>query len=119
MIPSASDMRRVSDGQRMRVHNPAFDHIIGKAAKLVRDAAKQKYTSVAYRIPDYVQGFPIYNMDACADYVSSVFSSKGYSVQRPSEEIIVLRWDDDVHYGVPAPARDDVSPDDVFSRLTL
>lgn len=119
MIPSASDMRRVSDGCRMRVHNPAFDHILSKAAKVVRDAAKQKFTSVAYRIPDYVQGFPIYKMDACAEYVANVFASKGYDVERPSEEIVVLRWEAEVRYGVPTTAGAPDDSGDEFSRLTL
>jgi len=117
-------MRRVTDGERARTHNPAFDYVVKKAIKVVRDAAKQKHSSVAYCVPDYVQGFPIYSKDACMRYVVSLFERKGYDVRRATEDIIVVRWEDDPSSaGVPqVPQADsgrDAGVDDVFSRLSL
>jgi len=91
-IPSASDMRRVSEGGRAPAHNPAFDAILVKAAKIVREAAKQGHSSVAYRIPEYVQGFPVYKMIVCRDYLCSVFETKGYSVEHCAPSVVAISW---------------------------
>jgi hypothetical protein len=122
MIPSAVDMRRVSENPRGRAHNPAFDQVLLKAAKVVREAAKQRYGSVAYKIPDYVQGYPVYKIPACAEYVMRVFANKGFAVSLEATNLVVIRWGqhESAAHGVPqtrAPAADD--PDDKFSRLSL
>ena len=91
-IPSASDMRRVSQGGARPSHNPAFDTILLKAAKIVREAAKQGHSSVAYSIPDYVQGFPVYKMRVCRDYLSSVFATKGYVVEHCAQSVVAISW---------------------------
>lgn len=120
MIPSASDMRRVVEGQKVRQYNPAFDYILGKASKTVKDAARQKHSSVAYIIPDYVQGYPIYTSEACAAYVTNVFENKGYSVSLVGEQTLVIRWEaEPVPFGVPRAPVVHHQDDDKFSKLTL
>ena len=123
MIPSANDMRRVAENPRGRTHNPAFDQVLTKAAKVVREAAKQGYGSVAYKIPDYVQGYPVYKIQACAEYMLRVFESKGFSVSQEAVNLVVVRWGEHetATHGVPqtrAPVADD-EIGDKFSKLTL
>ena len=121
MIPSASDMRRVSESDR-KVHNPAFDQIIVKAAKVVREAAKRKYGAVAYKVPDYVHGFPMYKMAACTDYIRNIFEAKGFDVYLEAANIVVLRWKQvAMHAGVPSieTPRETNELEDGFSHLTL
>jgi hypothetical protein len=122
MIPSANDMRRVSECDR-KVHNPAFDQVVMKAAKTVREAAKRKFGAVAYKVPDYVQGFPVYKMAACTEYVRTIFESKGFDVYLEAANIVVIRWRQvsTTAVGVPSiitPAEDS-RIDDGFSHLTL
>ena len=117
MIPSAHDMRRVSDHTRRCAHNPAFDHVLSKAANVVREAAKRKFGSVAYKIPDYVQGYPVYRFSACFDYLAEVFEAKGFEVRSEAGNVIVLIW---AAPDPPARAAPMDGPDgDAFSRLVL
>lgn len=122
MIPSANDMRRVSESDR-KVHNPAFDQIVMKAAKTVREAAKRKFGAVAYKVPDYVQGYPVYKMAACTDYIRTIFESKGFDVYLEAANVVVLRWRQvsTVSVGVPSISTPAEAPEleDGFSHLTL
>ncbi len=113
-VPSAADMRRVAHAGA-RSHNPAFDAVVAKAAKAVHRAAAYQQTSVAFPVPSYVQGFPIYKAHDCAEYVGGAFASKGYDVV-VSDGTVVLTWDDG-----PARAGPDAPPDpgDAFSALTI
>ena len=122
MIPSANDMRRVSESDR-KVHNPAFDQIVMKAAKTVREAAKRKFGAVAYKVPDYVQGYPVYKMAACTDYIRTIFESKGFDVYLEAANVVVLRWRQvaTTNVGVPTinTPTEHSGLNDGFSHLTL
>lgn len=110
-------MRRVATAGRAAAHNPAFDHILRKAATTVKQAAQQRYGSVAFEIPVFVHGCPIFKPDACAGYLMHVLSSKGFQVSMRTSSVLIVEWAAPAGGAPPPPAAPPPAEGDRFSRL--
>lgn len=114
-VPSASDMRRVASSCRSAARNPAFDHILRRAANTVKQAAQQRFASVAIEIPAFVHGCPIFKVDAAAEYLARVLAAKGFEVSMCASSTMVVRWGE---RAAPLVAPAAAAAEDRFSRLS-
>jgi len=91
-LPSANDMRRVSSGARRIAHNAAFDHSLRKVSNIIKEAARQRHSSVAYEIPEFVIGCPSFKVADCMRYVLNTLHAKGFEAAAIGEKVIFVSW---------------------------
>lgn len=72
-----------------------FDKIIQGCHHRIRMATDCKNVRCVVKVPEFIPGYPIYDMPTCMDYVEKSLKSNGFYVKRLGHVLLYISWDFD------------------------
>lgn len=85
--------RSIQDKARRKAE--CFDRVLQGCHHRIRVATDCKQLRCVYAIPEFMPGFPIYDIAACAEHVQNALCANGFCVKRLSPRHLYVSWDFD------------------------
>jgi len=82
--------RKQKEKESLRIK--IYAYISGKCFKKIKDVASNEQTYTFYQLPEYIPGYPLYNMTECIMYVLEVLHDKGFHARYVDHYIIYISW---------------------------
>lgn len=74
--------------------NEAFDHILNSCYKHIQKCVDTMRTTYFcfFEIPEFVLGYPLYNLNLCITYIQDTLVKNGFKVKYLFPRILVISW---------------------------
>ena len=82
--------KKQKDRERNRMK--IYSLIGSRCFKKVKDTAETEDTFCLYYIPEYIPGYPIYNLTECVMYLLNVLQEKGFKARYCEHCTIYISW---------------------------
>jgi len=82
--------RKQKEKESMRVK--IYSYITSKCFKRIKEVADNEQTYTFYQLPEYIPGYPLYNMTECVMYVLDVLHEKGFHARYVDHFIVYISW---------------------------
>lgn len=70
-----------------------YNIILKKVFQKIKITVKNSYNNFCFfQLPEYLQGFPIYNMTKCLWYITNILHAKGFHSKYCNDHIIFIKW---------------------------
>jgi hypothetical protein len=69
-----------------------YSYITGKCFKRIKEVADNEQTYTFYQLPEYIPGYPLYNMTECVMYVLEILHEKGFHARYVDHFILYISW---------------------------
>lgn len=69
-----------------------FEKILGNCYRKIREFVIRDQKHIIYNIPEYMVGFPSYNISKCSYYINKKLSEEGYYTKILSKNMIFISW---------------------------
>ena len=77
---------------KLRTRLEIYEKILNRIYNRIDIASNVDNTTCVFDIPEYIYGFPIYNIKACAEYLSRKLISNGFHVKYIQPNILYIYW---------------------------
>jgi len=77
---------------KLRTRLEIYEKILNRIYNRIDIASNVENTNCVFDIPEYIYGFPIYNIRACAEYLSKKLISNGFHVKYIKPNILYIYW---------------------------
>jgi len=77
---------------KLRTRLEIYDKILNRIYNRIDIASNVDNTYCIFDIPEYIYGFPIYNINSCADYLIKKLMSNGFDVKFIKPNILYIYW---------------------------
>lgn len=79
--------------EKKQKHNEAFEKVLGMCHKRIKAAAEMQKLQTFIVIPEFVVGYPIYNLNECLDFVINALKKNGFLLRYYFPKILYVSWD--------------------------
>ena len=93
----AKDMNRFQHNREKRKYK-IFQEILNRCLVKVKNAAKHNRTEQVYKVPVFLIGKPLYNLEACLCYLLVNLRNKGFVVYYYIPNILYISWKKGLSY---------------------
>ena len=70
-----------------------YNIILKKLFQKIKLTVKTTYNNYCfYQLPEYLQGYPLYNMTKCLWYITNILHAKGFHSKYCNDHIIFIKW---------------------------
>lgn len=83
--------RTISTKQQKRVE--CFDKVLELSHKKIVNHSENKKTRLFYEVPDFMLGYPLYDINDCIRHVMQSLESNGFLVTYYFPRYIYISWD--------------------------
>lgn len=73
--------------------NECFDKVLERCHKRIIMSSKQKLLTCFFEVPDYMFGFPLYDLNACITYVIEALRANGFLAVYFFPRYVYISWD--------------------------
>lgn len=103
MVITASEIQRM---MHIRHENKkkSYHRIIELCSQRIYRAAQCNRAFCVYEVPDFLMGYPIYQLGECVEYVYAFLQNKGFRVEYIFPRVLIVRWEASPPTHAPAPA---------------
>lgn len=88
---SINDIERYQK-KKIKKEIQIFEKILGNCFRKIREFVMRDQKYIIYTIPEYMIGFPSYNISKCAYYVNKKLTEEGYITKLLSKNVIFVCW---------------------------
>ena len=90
----SSKMVRDAQMKKNQRHYEAFDHILTGIYKHIEKCISMFRTATycVYTVPEFVLGYPLYNLNECIGYIQDKLKKNGYSTKYVFPNILFISW---------------------------
>lgn len=81
-----------SQKEREKIKFKTFAKIYNTVEKKISLASSSNFYYVWYEIPEFIIGFPLYNLDECKKYIIKELKDNGFNVEIYDNNIILIEW---------------------------
>jgi hypothetical protein len=81
-----------SQKEREKIKYKTFSKIYSNIEKKINLASSSNFYYVWYEIPEFIIGFPLYNLDDCKTTVIRQLKDNGFDVEEFETNIILVKW---------------------------
>ena len=78
--------------EREKIKFKTFAKIYSNVEKKISLASSSNFYYVWYEIPEFIIGFPLYNLDECKKYIIKELKDNGFNVEIYDDNIILIQW---------------------------
>jgi len=79
---------------KQRSRHEAFDKIVDACYKKIENCVKvlRNTTDIYYDVPEFLIGYPLYDLNECITYVKNVIEGKGFQVRYTFPRVLNVSW---------------------------
>ena len=81
-----------SQKEREKIKYKTFSKIYNNIEKKINFASSSNYYYVWYEIPEFIIGFPLYNLEECKNIVTKQLKDNGFTIEEFNGNIILISW---------------------------
>jgi hypothetical protein len=81
-----------SQKEREKIKFKTFSKIYDTIEKKINLASSSNFYYVWYEIPEFIIGFPLYNLDECKKHIVKQLNDNGFNVEIFDDNIILIQW---------------------------
>ena len=81
-----------SQKEREKIKYKTFSKIYSNIEKKIELASSINFYYVWYEIPEFIIGFPLYNLNECKTCVVKQFKDNDFDVEEFEKNIILIKW---------------------------
>ncbi len=81
-----------SQKEREKIKYKTFSKIYSNIEKKITIASASNFYYVWYEIPEFIIGFPLYNVTECKSVVIKQLQDNGFKVEEFDNNIILVSW---------------------------
>ena len=81
-----------SQKEREKIKYKTFSKIYSNIEKKISIASSSNFYYVWYEIPEFIIGFPLYNVTECKSFVIKQLQDNGFKVEEFDNNIILVTW---------------------------
>jgi hypothetical protein len=81
-----------SQKEREKIKYKTFSKIYSNIEKKITIASSSNFYYVWYEIPEFIIGFPLYNVTECKSVVIKQLQDNGFKVEEFENNIILVTW---------------------------
>ena len=81
-----------SQKEREKIKFKTFSKIYNTVEKKISLASSSNFYYVWYEIPEFIIGFPLYNLDECKKHIVKELKDNGFNVEIYDNNIILIEW---------------------------
>lgn len=78
--------------EREKIKYKTFSKIYDNIEKKIRLASSINLYYVWYEIPEFIIGFPLYNLEECKQYIIKQTNKNGFKTEEFNGNIILITW---------------------------
>jgi hypothetical protein len=82
--------KKQREKEKMRVK--IYEKIAAKCFAKIKDTANNEITYCFFQMPEYIPGYPIYNMTECIMYLIDLLHEKGFKARYCDKFMIFISW---------------------------
>lgn len=75
--------------------NECYEQVLEKCHRKIKKAAENKNLKCLYDIPEFIIGFPLYNLTSCITYIIDSLRNNGFLVKYFFPKLLYISWDYD------------------------
>lgn len=80
--------KKKRDAKRLEV----FNHILEMCCKVIRKSDDLKITFCVFEVPEYLFGYPLYNLNECVTHVIKELAKAGFQVRYIFPSTLIISW---------------------------
>ena len=80
--------QREKESRRIKI----YENISEKCFKKIKETANKEETYCFFRLPEYIAGYPIYNMTECTMFLLNLLHEKGFKARYCDSFFIFISW---------------------------
>jgi hypothetical protein len=80
--------------KRVEDRHMRFDKLIEKCFSKILHIAKTGALCMFYEVPEFVLGFPMYNLNECIEYIHQKMTDNGFFVKYFFPNILYISWNE-------------------------
>lgn len=88
---NADDLKS-KNKQKEETMNKCFDVIVHRCYKRIKYAHKLGHVSCNYTVPEFIPGFPVYDIKVCILYVMNKLRDKKFFVEYNKPRLLSISW---------------------------
>ena len=81
-----------SQKEREKIKFKTFSKIYSNIEKKITIASSSNFYYVWYEIPEFIIGFPLYNVNDCKSYVIKELKNNDFTIEEFDNNIILITW---------------------------
>jgi hypothetical protein len=81
-----------SQKEREKIKYKTFSKIYSNIEKKINLASASNFYYTWYEIPEFIIGFPLYNLDECKTIVTAQIKDNGFDIEEFERNIILIKW---------------------------
>lgn len=85
------DIHRAMNERKNRM-NECFDKVLERCHRKIVQCSQQQLLTCFYEVPEYMFGFPIYDLNECITYVMEALKSNGFLAHYYFPKYIYVSW---------------------------
>uniref|UniRef100_A0A6C0D8R2 Uncharacterized protein n=1 Tax=viral metagenome TaxID=1070528 RepID=A0A6C0D8R2_9ZZZZ len=78
--------------ERDKIKFKTFEKIFNSIEKKITLASASNFYYVWYEIPEFIIGFPLYNLKECTQFVIKKLKKNGFKIEEFEPNIILIEW---------------------------
>jgi hypothetical protein len=78
--------------EREKIKFKTFAKIYKNIEKKITLASASNFYYVWYEIPEFIIGFPLYNLEECKTVVIRQLKDNGFEIEKFERNIILIKW---------------------------
>ena len=94
MSLSVHELNRFMESKRREKYS-TFEKIYDQCQKLILKFAENEKYRCFFKVPEFILGLPLYNLNAAVLYVMQKLSAKGFLIKYYHPNILYISWDND------------------------
>jgi hypothetical protein len=69
-----------------------FSHILENCCKVIKKCDEIRVTHCVFEVPEYIFGYPLYNLNDCIVYLLQELTKGGFKVQYIFPNTLIISW---------------------------
>ena len=81
-----------SQKEREKIKYKTFSKIYSNIEKKIKLASSSNFYYIWYEIPEFIIGFPLYNLDECKKVVIKELKKNDFDIEEFKSNLILVKW---------------------------
>jgi len=81
--------------EKKEKHNGCYEKVLDMVHNKIKRSAQEKCLRCLFEVPNYVFGFPLFNLNECIEYIVKELKANGFVVNYYFPNKIYISWDFD------------------------
>ena len=88
---SVNDLQKKAKSRETN-RNKIYFSIAKKCFDKIKETSENDETNCFFKIPEYIPGYPLFNMTECVFYLLNLLQEKGFSTRYVDKFILYITW---------------------------